>query len=164
MNKELKTIKELADEWGISKQAVLKRIQKLPSNKKPQKVNGKYLISLEIKKEMESEINRDTTNNLDAADKILEMVEKDKKELYSIIHELELRLKESQNLLDQQQRLALQDKKMLEEYKVEINDLKALKVPTREPMEGQERNEPQEVKNEVEKPREAPKKWWQLWK
>ena len=52
MIEELKTIKELADEWGISKQAVLKRIQKLPSNKKPQKVNGKYLISLEIKKEM----------------------------------------------------------------------------------------------------------------
>ena len=31
-----------------------------------------------------------------------------------------------QNLLDQQQRLALQDKQLLEEYKAEIKDLKAL--------------------------------------
>lgn len=31
-----------------------------------------------------------------------------------------------QNLLDQQQRLALQDKKLLEEYKSEIKDLKSL--------------------------------------
>lgn len=34
-----------------------------------------------------------------------------------------------QNLLDQQQRLALQDKKLLEEYKVQIKDLKALTLP-----------------------------------
>jgi hypothetical protein len=34
-----------------------------------------------------------------------------------------------QNLLDQQQRQALQDKKVLEEYKSEINELKALKMP-----------------------------------
>ena len=34
-----------------------------------------------------------------------------------------------QNLLDQQQRLALQDKKLLEEYKSEINELQALKMP-----------------------------------
>ncbi len=31
-----------------------------------------------------------------------------------------------QNLLDQQQRLALQDKQLIEEYKAEIKDLKAL--------------------------------------
>ncbi|MDM5143066.1 hypothetical protein ICE98_00137 [Lactococcus lactis] len=35
-------------------------------------------------------------------------------------------------MLDQQQRLALQDKKLLEEYKAEINDLKALKMPPEE--------------------------------
>ena len=200
MIEELKTIKELADEWGISKQAVLKRIQKLPSNKKPQKVNGKYLISLEIKKEMESEINRDTTNNRDTTDnrdttnKILEMVVKDKKELYSIIHELELRLKESQNLLDQQQRLALQDKKLLEEYKAEINDLKALKMPSEDTKEeqsnyrslekekdfvqtiqesyeseikvlNQKLAEQEEQIQEIQKEKETKeKKWFQFWK
>ena len=40
--------------------------------------------------------------------------------------------KQTQNLLDQQQRLALQDKKLLDEYKSEINDLKALKMPTQD--------------------------------
>ena len=34
-----------------------------------------------------------------------------------------------QKLLKQKQRLALQDKKLREEYKSEINDLKALKIP-----------------------------------
>lgn len=41
------------------------------------------------------------------------------------------------NLLDQQQRLALQDKKLLEEYKAEINDLKALKMPSQDTKEEQ---------------------------
>ena len=41
-----------------------------------------------------------------------------------------------QNLLDQQQRLALQDKKLLEEYKSEINDLKALKMPREDMKDG----------------------------
>ena len=180
MIEELKTIKELADEWGISKQAVLKRIQKLPSNKKPQKVNGKYLISLEIKKEMESEINRDTTDNRDTTNKILEMVVKDKKELYSIIHELELRLKESQNLLDQQQRLALQDKKLLEEYKAENDSLKALKMPSQETefkhLDNQYKDEVNALKEKLEnlqeqikvqkriEEQEKPRKWWGLWR
>ncbi|MDT2586835.1 hypothetical protein P7D25_11360, partial [Lactococcus petauri] len=35
-------------------------------------------------------------------------------------------------LLDQQQRLALQDKKLLEEYKAENDSLKALKMPSQE--------------------------------
>ena len=44
--------------------------------------------------------------------------------------------KQTQNLLDQQQRLALQDKKLLDEYKSEINDLKALKMPTQDTKSG----------------------------
>ena len=39
-------------------------------------------------------------------------------------------------LLDQQQRLALQDKKLLDEYKSEINDLKALKMPQEDMKDG----------------------------
>lgn len=41
-----------------------------------------------------------------------------------------------QNLLDQQQRQALQDKKVLEEYKSEINELKALKMPQEDMKDG----------------------------
>lgn len=69
-----------------------------------------------------------------------------------------------QNLLDQQQRLALQDKKLLEEYKAEINDLKALKMPSQDTKEEQANIQPQEVQNGSEQPIEAPRKWWQFWK
>lgn len=69
-----------------------------------------------------------------------------------------------QNLLDQQQRLALQDKKLLEEYKAEINDLKALKMPSQDTKEEQTNSQPQEVQNGSEQPIEAPRKWWQFWK
>ena len=48
------------------------------------------------------------------------------------------------NLLDQQQRLALQDKKLLEEYKAEINDLKALKMPSQDTKEEQANSQPKE--------------------
>ena len=90
--------------------------------------------------------------------------------------------KQTQNLLDQQQRLALQDKKLLEEYKSEINELKALKMPQEDMKDGSSiRGEAQdeierlkaqlklseEERNkakEKEPVKTESKKWWQLWK
>lgn len=72
--------------------------------------------------------------------------------------------KQTQNLLDQQQRLALQDKKLLDEYKSEINDLKALKMPTQDTkVEQVSSKQPQEVESVAEEPKKAPRKWWKLW-
>lgn len=81
-----------------------------------------------------------------------------------------------QNLLDQQQRLALQDKKLLEEYKAEINDLKALKMPSQETefkhLDNQYKDEVNALKEKLEnlqeqikvqkriKEQEKPRKWW----
>ena len=88
--------------------------------------------------------------------------------------------KQTQNLLDQQQRLALQDKKLLEEYKSEINELKALKMPQEDMKDGSSiRGEAQEEierlkaqlklsEEERNKAKEKDpvktesKKWWQL--
>ncbi|HAB9927040.1 TPA_asm: hypothetical protein GYW76_13075 [Listeria monocytogenes] len=90
--------------------------------------------------------------------------------------------KQTQNLLDQQQRLALQDKKLLEEYKSEINELKALKMPQEDMKDGSAiRGEAQEEierlkaqlklseeernkAKEKEPVKTESKKWWQLWK
>ncbi|WKB50020.1 DNA-binding protein (plasmid) [Lactococcus lactis subsp. lactis] len=90
--------------------------------------------------------------------------------------------KQTQNLLDQQQRLALQDKKLLEEYKSEINELKALKMPQEDMKDGSSiRGEAQEEierlkaqlklseeernkTKEKEPVKTESKKWWQLWK
>ena len=90
--------------------------------------------------------------------------------------------KQTQNLLDQQQRLALQDKKLIEEYKLEINELKALKMPQEDMKDGSSiRGEAQEEierlkaqlklseeeqnkAKEKEPVKTESKKWWQLWK
>ena len=88
--------------------------------------------------------------------------------------------KQTQNLLDQQQRLALQDKKLLEEYKAENDSLKALKMPTEDTKEEQVEHQLQEkleaLKSEIKtlqeqlneqatiEPQEAPRKWWKFWK
>ena len=92
-------------------------------------------------------------------------------------------------LLDQQQRLALQDKKLLEEYKAENDRLKALKMPTEDTKEEQVNSQPKEevkaLKFEIRALQEelnkqkihsqeereklkaeltTPKKWYQFWK
>ncbi|MDG6143936.1 replication-associated protein RepX [Lactococcus formosensis] len=83
-------------------------------------------------------------------------------------------------LLDQQQRLALQDKKLLDEYKSEINDLKALKMPSQETefkhLDNQYKDEVNVLKEKLEnlqeqikvqkriEEQEKPRKWWGLWR
>jgi len=67
-------------------------------------------------------------------------------------------------LLDQQQRLALQDKNLLEEYKVGNDRLKALKIPSQETKEELVDNQSQEVTNVVEATTKVPRKWWQFWR
>ncbi|HFU5910132.1 TPA: hypothetical protein ACH6J4_002383, partial [Enterococcus faecium] len=96
--------------------------------------------------------------------------------------ELKKIIQQTQNLLDQQQRLALQDKKLLEEYKAETKDLKALKMPPEDTRGGQAeyQYQPQEelerLKSENKSLQEqlneqttleqhgVPRKWWQWWK
>ena len=72
------------------------------------------------------------------------------------------------NLLDQQQRLALQDKKLLEEYKAEINDLKALKMPSQDTKEELETLKEQiralndKIKGQEQLNNQVSKKWYQF--
>lgn len=87
--------------------------------------------------------------------------------------------KQTQNLLDQQQRLALQDKKLLEEYKAENDSLKALKIPSQDTKEEQANSQPQEeletlkeqiralndkIKGQEQLNNQVSKKWYQFWK
>ncbi|MEO3696093.1 replication-associated protein RepX [Lactococcus lactis] len=82
-------------------------------------------------------------------------------------------------LLDQQQRLALQDKKLLEEYKAENDRLKVLKMPSQDTKEEQANSQPQEeldtlkeqiralndkIKGQEELNNQSSKKWYQFWK
>ncbi|WP_396426626.1 plasmid replication protein [Lactococcus lactis] len=63
------------------------------------------------------------------------------------------------SLLDQQQRLALQDKKLLEEYKEEINVLKSLGIPARENEKDRIAQKFKDI-DKKEEPQKKKKRWW----
>ena len=196
MSEKLKTIKELADEIGVSKQAVWQKIKKESSidlrqftSKKGNTVyvdvDGQKVIKnaffnkTSTKKRqqkvfVDDNVNNSVDGNPEGNEEILF--------LRNLVSELQSEKKDLHKLLDQQQRLALQDKKLLEEYKSEINELKALKMPQEDMKDGSSiRGEAQEEINELkaqlrlsEKERNKAKekepvkteskKWWKLWK
>ena len=61
-----------------------------------------------------------------------EKKEKNFEVFFDSIKEKDKQIDKLHQLLDQQQRLSLQDKKLLEEYKTELSNLKALKMPEEE--------------------------------
>ena len=196
MSEKLKTIKELADEIGVSKQAVWQKIKKESSidlrqftSKKGNTVyvdvDGQKVIKsaffnkTSTKKRqqkvfVDDNVNNSVDDNPEGNEEILF--------LRNLVSELQSEKKDLHKLLDQQQRLALQDKKLLEEYKSEINELKALKMPQEDMKEGSSiRGEAQEEierlkaqlklseeernkAKEKEPVKTESKKWWQLWK
>ncbi|MCT3113872.1 RepB family protein [Lactococcus lactis] len=156
MSKNVKTIKELADELGTNKTRISRIINKnsIPTQKIKNKIvledNSVSLIRQYFKNETVSILRTE----LDKA--------------HSHIEKLS-------NLLDQQQRLALQDKKLLEEYKSEINELKSLKMPQEDKKENQSQEEVQTIKKQMEAlndkikgqeqlNNQVSKKWYQFWK
>ena len=150
MSEKLKTIKELADEIGVSKQAVWQKIKKESSidlrqftSKKGNTVyvdvDGQKVIKsaffnkTSTKKRqqkvfVDDNVNNSVDGNPEGNEEILF--------LRNLVSELQSEKKDLHKLLDQQQRLALQDKKVLEEYKSEINELKALKMAQEDMKEG----------------------------
>ena len=215
MSDNLKTIKELADELGVSKTAINKKVTDRERKLWFSKIGNKFVINEDGQKsikrmfegltenqesqtenleqkpnsrtenqESQTENFRNNKNNADIK-YILDIIEYQKeqiKDLQNTKDEQFKQLSNMQNLLDQQQRLALQDKKLLEEYKSEINELKALKMPREDMKDGSSiRGEAQEEierlkaqlklseeernkAKEKEPVKTESKKWWQLWK
>ncbi|MCD5030305.1 RepB-like protein [Enterococcus asini] len=194
MSENLKTIKEIADEIGVSKQAVWQKIKKESSidlrqftSKKGNTVyvdvDGQKVIKnaffnkTSTKKRqqkvfVDDNVNNSVDGNPEGNEEILF--------LRNLVSELQSEKKELHKLLDQQQRLALQDKKLLEEYKAENDNLKALKMPSQETefkhLDNQYKDEVNALKEKLEnlqeqikdqkriEEQEKPRKWWQLWK
>ena len=208
MSEDLKTIKELADELGVSKSYVDKIIRILKLHTKLDKVGNKYVISKKQEKSIITRIENSksttethtesTTQSHTKVDAEVDFLKEEIAYLKSN-HDKQLTNKDKQietlsNLLDHQQRLALQDKKLLEEYKAEINDLKALKMPSEDTKEeqsnyrslekekdfvqtiqesyeseikvlNQKLAEQEEQIQEIQKEKETKeKKWFQFWK
>ena len=173
MSENLKTIKELADELGVSKQTIHYHIKSLSNIKRDKNNKGAVLLNEEEQKFIYSKVNavKDDTVKDDTVkdDTVKDNTVKDNtvkdntvkgntvkdntvkgntvkdntvkgntvkdntahflSEIQFLRTQLEnkdTQILQMQNLLDQQQRLALQDKKLLEEYKSEIQSLKAL--------------------------------------
>ena len=163
MSENLKTIKELADELGVSKQTIHYHIKSLSNIKRDKNNKGAVLLNEEEQKFIYSKVNavkddtvkddtvkdntvKDNTvkDNTVKDDTVKDDTVKDNtvkgntvkgntahflSEIQFLRTQLEnkdTQILQMQNLLDQQQRLALQDKKLLEEYKSEIQSLKAL--------------------------------------
>ena len=206
MSDNLKTIKELADELGVSKTAINKKVTDRERKLWFSKIGNKFVINEDGQKSikrmfeglienqesqtenLEQKPNSQTenfrNNNESNADikYILDIIEYQKEQIKDLQNTKDKQFKQlsnMQNLLDQQQRLALQDKKLLEEYKAEINDLKALKMPSQETKEEQANIQPQEeletlkeqtralndkIKGQEELNNKSSKKWYQFWK
>ena len=172
-----KTIRELADELGVSKQRIQQIIAKLSPSKTPNKEGNRYVLNAQdvknIKALMGFENNKsstsESTNRLVDYDVYLDVIDSIKEKDEQIKSLLEVQ-KQTQNLLDQQQRLALQDKNLLEEYKIENDSLKALKMPSQETETKQLDNQPKDelkaLKEQLETLQEQKNaiKWWNLWR
>ena len=164
MSEKLKTIKELADEFNVSKQAVRKRLTEEFRANHVETVTSNGVKTLVVTYTGYMLLKQHfTTSNATGNDKVtdtsnpttgdLSVVKILEQQLFVKDKQLENKdsqISQMQNLLDQQQRLALQDKKLLEEYKSEINELKALKMPQEDMKDGSSiRGEAQEEINEL---------------
>lgn len=194
MSENLKTIKELADELGVSKSYIDKIIRILKLHTKLDKVGNKYVISKKQEKSIKDRLRssesttkshtKSTTKTHTEVDFEVDFL---KEEILYLrkSHDKQLTNKDKQietlsNLLDQQQRLALQDKKLLEEYKAENDNLKVLKMPSQETefkhLDNQYKDEVNALKEKLEnlqeqikdqkriEEQEKPRKWWGLWR
>ena len=167
MNENLKTIRELAEELGVSKQRIQQIIAKLSPSKTPNKDGNRYVLNARdvknIKEFMGYENDQsptsESTNRLVDYDVYLDVINSIKEKDEQIKSLLDVQ-KQTQNLLDQQQRLALQDKKLLEEYKAEIKDLKALAIPSREDEKGLSSKNKSKQETSISDPQHNKKRWW----
>ena len=163
MSEKLKTIKELADELGVSKQGVRYHMKSIPQKELKKNNKGIVVLNIEQQNFIKGKAKSDTavsgksdtavSGKSDTAvrykqeisfleeknllkDNQIDYLKQQIKNYENQVNNLIEVQKQTQNLLDQQQRLALQDKKLLDEYKSEINELKALKMPQEDMKDG----------------------------
>lgn len=190
MTENLKTIRELSEELGVSKQAIQYHIKYLTNKDRQTNDKGIVVLSSEEQRFIRSRVDKQTNKRTDKNQTNKRQTDKqtngfdNKKEwnvdqyLLSEIEDVrknrdkqlavkdkqlenkDLQISQLQNLLDQQQRLALQDKKLLEEYKAEIKDLKALTTQTQSSTDEQGPVNEQSDVGEPNHPQTAKSKKW----
>ena len=205
MSEKLKTIKELADELSVTKQNIQYHYQRLPKELQLKSSNGSNLINSKAEKIILGKVESSSKSNtkdqqisskenfedekldnpfINRLVKEVEYLKIDKDKIISTkdqqISSKDQQIEKLTNLLDQQQRLALQDKNLLEEYKAENDSLKVLKMPSQETefkhLDNQYKDEVNALKEKLEnlqeqikdqkriEEQEKPRKWWGLWR
>ena len=231
MSENFKTIKELADELGVSKQGVRYHMKSIPQEELKKNNKGIVVLNIEQQNFIKRKAKSDTvvigksdtavsgksdtavsgksdtavsgksdtavSGKSDTAvrykqeisfleeknllkDNQIDYLKQQIKNYENQANNLIEVQKQTQNLLDQQQRLALQDKKLLEEYKAENDRLKVLKMPSQETefkhLDNQYKDEVNALKEKLEnlqeqikdqkriEEQEKPRKWWGLWR
>ena len=175
MSENLKTIRELAEELDVSKQAIWQKIKRDASIDLRQftsKKGNTVYVDVDGQKAIKKMFSSDSStkyrqqkdgvddNAKDAVDEQDEV-----KFLRNLVSEIQSEKKELHKLLDQQQRLALQDKQLLEEYKAEIKDLKALTMAPHDDGEKEVTSDKQpEPETNTPDSQPKPKKWWRFGK
>ncbi len=192
MSENFKTIRELAEELGVSKTAINKKVSDRERKQWFSKKGNRFLVneigqdaiksmfSYDInnrksktentEKQPESKTENFENDNLKRSDfnhlsEIIKYQNAQIEDLKETKSQHFKQLTQMQNLLDQQQRLALQDKQLLEEYKAEIKDLKALTMAPHDDGEKEVTSDKQpEPENSTPESQPKPKKWWRFGK
>ncbi|MFL2090051.1 DNA-binding protein [Leuconostoc mesenteroides] len=192
MSENFKTIRELAEELGVSKTAINKKVSDSERKQWFSKKGNRFLVNeigqYGIKSMFSYDINNrksKTENTEKQPESKTENFENDNLKNSDFNHLSEIikyqnaqiedlketksqhfkQLTQMQNLLDQQQRLALQDKQLLEEYKAEIKDLKALTMAPHDDGEKEVTSDKQlEPESSTPESQPKPKKWWRFGK
>lgn len=152
-----KTIKEFAEELGVSKQAIRKHFDKLPTKLTPKLIGGKYVISTKAQEFIKNSINqiKEVDNEVDSlVDSVLiaELKEKNNQ-----IDHLQGIIETQQKLLDQQQQLTLQANQQIEKLQEQ------LQLTYTEESSENESTTLSEKTGSIEKQSKKEKKWWQFW-
>lgn len=139
-----KTIKNIADEIGVSKQAVwqkIKRDSSIDLHQFTSTIGNTVYVSPEgqklIKSMFDTSKGKSNVNNNDNVD------DNELEFLRSLINNLQIEKQELHKLLDQQQQLTLQANKQIESLQSSVSQLKV-------------------EYDQLEE--QSTKKWWQFWK
>ena len=191
MSENLKTIRELADELGVSKTAINKKVSDSERKQWFSKNGNRFLVNENGQKAIRTMFSSGIDNHKSKTENTYQQPESKTENFennpkHSDINYLNdiikyqnaqiedlketksqhfKQLNQMQNLLDQQQRLALQDKQLLEEYKAEMKDLKALTMAPHDDGEKEVTSDKQpEPENSTPESQPKPKKWWRFGK
>lgn len=170
-----KTIKELAEELGVSKTAINKKVSDKNRKLWFAKIGNKFVINETGQKAIKSMFftnnansnqqlvgekskieNHKNTNKVSEL-KLLSFLEKQLNQKDIQLQEKDTQIKQMQKLLDQQQQLALQANQQIEKLQEQLQ-----LTYTEKTLENESTTVTEEIINDTPPPIE--KKWWKLWK